>query len=938
MTFAFHKYPVNNFEASCFLIVASFSEQPPQFEESSDFFETIPTSIDTFQNQQPYEQTLPNEPETSLPQSSNLTSVFSSFSNILKLKTPQNPPPTEFIPPPAGIETILEQPPVDVAPIPLFPASGITSSAPKNPPQGPANTYRRSGLKRPVYAQIPGLSNQQPVVQPPPPQTSSYFQPQAVLPEVTPPHSVSPVVSSVSSTQDTGVGYFKPISPQPSSFLSAVTTSQTFTPISVPAQHNFFPPVSSTNSYLQSPVMAAISANDCLQPGNVVPPLSTEIDGDKITANGINQIYRPVYHHWFHKREVEGKVLWQQFSMVDSLALEQAFTSNDLDPDKEVATDGGRYDVNILRRQRIPVYWKGAPTEVRRCSWFYKGNSDGKYVPYEENIATKLEEEFKSAFEQNHWHRKVELPNGETVVFHAPDVLVLFPPSQSPDAWGNTPNQLRPRVVKRGMDEFDIDEGEPEKVDHLLFLVHGIGSVCDLKFRTVEEVVDEFRSISLQLVQSHYRSSCERGLANRVEVLPISWHEELHSENTGIDRKLKSITLESIPRLRDFTNDTLLDVLFYTSPVYCQTVISTVGNQLNRIYELFKQRNPDFNGGVSLGGHSLGSLILFDLLCHQQPEPEKGDTLPEDDETVVPVSEKPPPLQRRMSKRISYMMGAVGTGQPQIHYPNLVFQPKSFFALGSPIGMFVTVRGLDTLGEQFALPTCPAFFNIFHPYDPVAYRVESLINPELAKLKPVLIPHHKGRKRMHLELKETMARVGADLKQRVIDSMKNTWNSFYQLAMFHRQDEATLEEEVDKALQKQILEQEDVDEEPEQQQTDQPLGLLNSNRRIDYVLQEAPFEFFNEYLFALTSHVCYWESEDTMLLILKEIYSNMNVTADDKIPQQTMSIERPPPSPKSLRAENYNHTNDVTGMDPTAPIQRNVNLGPPPMTGFVKKT
>lgn len=46
----------------------------------------------------------------------------------------------------------------------------------------------------------------------------------------------------------------------------------------------------------------------------------------------------------------------------------------------------------------------------------------------------------------------------------------------------------RPRVIKRGVDEFTIDEGEPEKVDHLLFLVHGIGSVCDLKFRTVEEV------------------------------------------------------------------------------------------------------------------------------------------------------------------------------------------------------------------------------------------------------------------------------------------------------------------------------------------------------------------------------------------------------------------------------------------------------------------
>lgn len=82
--------------------------------------------------------------------------------------------------------------------------------------------------------------------------------------------------------------------------------------------------------------------------------------------------------------------------------------------------------------------------------------------------------------------------------------------------------------------------------------------------------VDEFRSISLQLVQSHYRNSCDNGDVGRVEVLPIAWHSDLHSEESGIDEKLKSITLESIPKLRHFTNDTLLDVLFYTSPVFCQ--------------------------------------------------------------------------------------------------------------------------------------------------------------------------------------------------------------------------------------------------------------------------------------------------------------------------------------------------------------------------------
>lgn len=36
------------------------------------------------------------------------------------------------------------------------------------------------------------------------------------------------------------------------------------------------------------------------------------------------------------------------------------------------------------------------------------------------------------------------------------------------------------------------------------------------------------------------------------------------------------------------------------------------------------------------------------------------------------------------------------------------------------------------------------------------------------------------------------------------------------------------------------------------------VGQLNGGRRIDYVLQEKPIESFNEYLFALASHACYW--------------------------------------------------------------------------------
>ena len=36
------------------------------------------------------------------------------------------------------------------------------------------------------------------------------------------------------------------------------------------------------------------------------------------------------------------------------------------------------------------------------------------------------------------------------------------------------------------------------------------------------------------------------------------------------------------------------------------------------------------------------------------------------------------------------------------------------------------------------------------------------------------------------------------------------------------------------------------------------MGRLNRGQRFDFVLQEKPIEILNEYLFALSSHVCYW--------------------------------------------------------------------------------
>lgn len=86
------------------------------------------------------------------------------------------------------------------------------------------------------------------------------------------------------------------------------------------------------------------------------------------------------------------------------------------------------------------------------------------------------------------------------------------------DEWMTSPSeQTRPRTVKRGVDNISVEipdgtsashahththtlllvfytlltsascllPGEPEKVDHLVFMVHGIGPACDLRFRSI---------------------------------------------------------------------------------------------------------------------------------------------------------------------------------------------------------------------------------------------------------------------------------------------------------------------------------------------------------------------------------------------------------------------------------------------------------------------
>uniref|UniRef100_A0A1I8FKS9 DDHD domain-containing protein n=1 Tax=Macrostomum lignano TaxID=282301 RepID=A0A1I8FKS9_9PLAT len=121
--------------------------------------------------------------------------------------------------------------------------------------------------------------------------------------------------------------------------------------------------------------------------------------------------------------------------------------------------------------------------------------------------------------------------------------------------------------------------------------------------------------------------------------------------------------------------------------------------------------------------------------------------------------------------------------------------------------------------------------------------------------RPCLLPHHKGRKRLHLELRDGLARVGSRQARKTTSSWTR-WPPSCSATLCSR------------ASRWQPRTPADPDGE------DQRASPLPSTTAAELTssCRSRQFETFNEYLFAVGSHAGYWSSEDTALAILREAY------------------------------------------------------------------
>ena len=119
-------------------------------------------------------------------------------------------------------------------------------------------------------------------------------------------------------------------------------------------------------------------------------------------------------------------------------------------------------------------------------------------------------------------------------------------------------------------------------------------------------------------------------------------------------------------------------------PEHRQVMVKSLIHEINKTYHLFTQRHPSFlkNGGkVSILGHSLGSVLMFDVLCHQ--------SLLHVANHATRSSEHVPVGAEKEKQKSTQSTDAEG-----VLYDALTFDVENFFAVGSPLGFFLTVTGV----------------------------------------------------------------------------------------------------------------------------------------------------------------------------------------------------------------------------------------------------
>lgn len=293
---------------------------------------------------------------------------------------------------------------------------------------------------------------------------------------------------------------------------------------------------------------------------------------------------------------------------------------------------------------------------------------------------------------------------------------------------------------------------QPSCPTSVLLLVLHAGSVLDAntELSAKKSDITTFRGSFECVMRQHYPS-----MVGHVAIKLVSC-PSVCTEGLGILSSLNPYSFDVSPSCLDapqVTHDSIpigsIPLLATANVTEYQDSVSRAVTSANNVYHEFlkSEEGLGFNGQICIIGDSMGSVLAYDALCRSgrhdldndldEHETQRG-RCDVGDETYLSASRllSAPTGNRRRSSSTSDHSQQV----------KLDFEVSELFMFGSPLALVLAYRKISVTDEKNApitRPGCQQVYNLFHPTDPVASRIEPLLSARFSMLPPINIPRYQ---------------------------------------------------------------------------------------------------------------------------------------------------------------------------------------------------
>ncbi|KAI4834802.1 phospholipase DDHD1 [Plasmodium brasilianum] len=309
---------------------------------------------------------------------------------------------------------------------------------------------------------------------------------------------------------------------------------------------------------------------------------------------------------------------------------------------------------------------------------------------------------------------------------------------------------INKKFLKRKNDsEINFYEEEPylddniNDVDYIVLIIHGIGSNEELIINQCEDLKNSFKIVK-KMWYFDYPFNIHFHIFN--------WKKYIIDAQIHVfDR----ININTMAETRKIINLSAGDIICFLHPRYGDYIMLNLYNDINKTLEsLMSDSSGRFrNAKICMLGYSLGSAMAYEILHNVK----------------VRISDSN--IRYNLKSKIDYL-----------------------FTLGSPLSALLSLYKPEYINDGLKLIDGIKFYNIFHGFDPVAFRIEPLIYPKIKNIPgPVLINYWRNNgARYWFEWDKNMQSAKIAIVQNLNDITSAITNGFYK---FLGKTETTVEDQ-----------------------------------------------------------------------------------------------------------------------------------------------